>query len=50
MMKKRQEEVFSQLSATFPAEVLQTWRAMVEAWEKNPKAPNPYAEPRSSEN
>ena len=46
-MSTKQSEVFQQLSATFSPETVANWEAMVTAWNVNPKAPNPYAEPTS---
>jgi hypothetical protein len=46
-MSAKQSEVFQQLSETFSPEAVSNWEAMVTAWNMNPKAPNPYAEPKS---
>jgi hypothetical protein len=46
-MSAKQSNVFQQLSATFSPETVSNWEAMVAAWNVNPKAPNPYAEPKS---
>lgn len=48
MMEARQEWV--DFEASFEASVIETWTAMVEAWEADPKEPNPYASTRTSEN
>jgi hypothetical protein len=47
-MSAKQMETFDQLSATFSPEVVEKWKTMVSAWNANPKAQNPYAEPKSS--
>ena len=49
-MSAIQTDVFDQLSATFPADIIKKWDRMVIAWNDNPKAPNPYKEPKNSEN
>ena len=46
-MSAKQTEVFNQFSATFSPTVIKKWESKVLAWEENPKAPNPYAEPES---
>lgn len=46
-MKSRHEDIFQQLSLSFSAEVVSKWLTMVERWEADPSAPNPYAEPES---
>ena len=48
-MSAKQKEVFNQLSATFSTQTIKKWEAMVETWEVNPQAPNPYKEPESGE-
>ena len=48
-MSTKQKETFKQFSSTFPPEVLKKWEKMVELWEANPMAPNPYDEPDKSE-
>jgi hypothetical protein len=47
-MSAKQSEVFEQLSATFSSGTVANWEAMVAAWNVNPKAQNPYTEPKSS--
>jgi len=44
-MSAKHEEIFEKFSATFPLETIARWVRMVERWEANPKAPNPYNEP-----
>ena len=46
-MSAKQTEVFHQLSATFTPETVEKWETMVATWYSNPKAPNPYQEPKS---
>jgi hypothetical protein len=46
-MSVKQTEVFQQLSATFAPETVEKWETMVATWYSNPKAPNPYQEPKS---
>ena len=48
-MQKKHEAVFEQFSTTFSPQTLREWTEMVEKWEADPKAPNPYEEPVSSE-
>lgn len=44
-MSTKHVEIFEKFSATFPLETVARWVRMVERWEANPKAPNPYNEP-----
>jgi hypothetical protein len=48
-MSAIQTDVFNQLSATFSANTIKKWEKMVVTWNANPKAPNPYKEPKSGE-
>ena len=48
LMKQKHREIFEKFSATFPAETVARWKQMVEHWEADPKAPNPYNEPGKS--
>ena len=48
-MSIKQAETFDQLSATFSSETIAKWEAMLENWNADPKAPNPYREPKSRE-
>ena len=48
MMSAKHTEVFEKFSATFPPETVVRWVRMVERWEEDPKAPNPYNEPEQS--
>ena len=47
-MSKKHTEVSDKFSETFPAEVIHKWIKMVETWEANPNAANPYNEPEKS--
>ena len=47
-MNQRHTEIFDKFSATFPAETVARWTRMVERWEADPKAQNPYNEPGKS--
>lgn len=47
-MSAKHTETFEKFSATFPPETVAKWLKMVEHWEANPRAPNPYDEPESS--
>ena len=47
-MSAKHTEVFEKFSSTFPPETVARWVQMVEHWESNPKAPNPYNEPEQS--
>jgi hypothetical protein len=44
-MSAKHTDVFNQLSATFPPATVKKWESKITAWEANPKARNPYAEP-----
>lgn len=46
-MSTKQTDVFRQLCSTFPRATISKWEAMVTTWNRNPKAPNPYAEPKT---
>ncbi|KAH8113739.1 hypothetical protein DFH11DRAFT_1509928, partial [Phellopilus nigrolimitatus] len=46
-MAAKQRKNFEELSATFEPGVVATWSAMVEAWQADHNAPDPYAEPDS---
>ena len=46
-MSAKQKQIFDQLSATFAPEIVNKWETMVAEWNANPKAPNPYQEPKS---
>ena len=48
-MSAIQTDVFNQLSATFSTDTVRKWEKMVVTWNANPKAPNPYKEPKSGE-
>jgi hypothetical protein len=47
-MSAKHMEIFEKFSATFPPETVARWVRMVERWEDDPKAPNPYNEPEQS--
>ena len=47
-MTTKQTETFNQLSTTFSPDVVEKWELMVTTWNANPKAQNPYAEPKCS--
>jgi len=47
LMSVKQTEIFDQLSATFSPETVEKWERIVANWNANPKAPNPYEEPKS---
>jgi hypothetical protein len=47
-MSDKHMEVFEKFSAMFPPETVARWVRMVERWEGDPKAPNPYNEPEQS--
>ena len=44
-MAQRHRELHQEFSATFPSDVLSKWESMVQEWESNIKAPNPFEEP-----
>ena len=48
LMNAKHTETFKKFSATFPPETLSKWLKMVERWETDPTAPNPYDEPERS--
>ncbi|KIJ90114.1 hypothetical protein K443DRAFT_126586, partial [Laccaria amethystina LaAM-08-1] len=47
-MSAKHTDVFNQLSATFPPATVKKWESKITAWEANPKARNPYAEPEGA--
>ena len=47
-MSAKHMEIFEKFSATFPQETVSRWVRMVERWESDPKAPNPYQESEQS--
>ena len=47
-MSAKQRETFNKFSSTFPSETVEKWVRMVEGWEANRKALNPYEEPEKS--
>jgi hypothetical protein len=48
-MSKIQQERHEELDSTFPRNIVQKWEKMVNDWNANPSAPNPYVEPVISE-
>ena len=46
-MSTKQADIFSQLSAMFSMETINKWETLVENWNADPKAPNPYQEPKN---
>lgn len=48
LMNAKHTDLFDKFSATFPLNVIEKWEKMVETWESNRKAPNPYNEPEKS--
>ena len=48
LMSVKQSETFEKFSATFPPETVARWVRMVERWEGDRTAPNPYNEPEQS--
>src|ERR1700678_3605094 len=48
LMSAKHTEIFEKFSATFPPETVGKWVRMVEHWENDPKAPNPYDESEQS--
>ena len=47
-MSVKQTEIFEKFTATFPPETVARWVRMVEHWESDPTAANPYNEPEQS--
>ena len=47
-MSAKHTVTFEKFSATFPPETVAKWVNMVERWEVDPTAPNPYDEPERS--
>ncbi|KAF9039085.1 hypothetical protein BJ165DRAFT_1531200 [Panaeolus papilionaceus] len=43
---KRQEEIYEQLTSTFDERVIDTWSDMMDKWNNDHSAPNPYEEPQ----
>jgi hypothetical protein len=48
LMNAKHTDLFDKFSTTFPLKVIEKWEKMVENWESNPGAPNPYNEPEKS--
>lgn len=47
-MQIEQSRVFREYSATFDPQVVQTWEALIAAWNSDPEShPDPYEEPES---
>jgi hypothetical protein len=44
-MSERQQKNHEEFTAAFPSDTTQKWHDMIEAWNANRKAPNPYIEP-----
>src|SRR6267154_2078029 len=44
-MSQWQQKNHEDFSATFPSDTIWKWQVMVEKWNANQKAPNPYIEP-----
>jgi hypothetical protein len=44
-VSQRQQKNHEEFTATFPSDVIQKWHNIVEDWNANRKAPNPYIEP-----
>ena len=44
MTSRRQQKNHDEFTATLPSAATQMWRTMVEDWNVNQKAPNPYVE------
>jgi len=44
-MLQRQQKKHEEFTATFPSKTTWKWHNMVEDWNVNRKAPNPYIEP-----
>lgn len=44
-MSQRQQKNHDEFTATFPTDTILKWQKMVEDWNANRKAPNPYIEP-----
>ena len=49
VMAKTHEERHQELDATFPRDVVEKWEQMVESWNADSSAPDPYVEPVISE-
>ncbi|KAN0105342.1 hypothetical protein V8E52_011131 [Russula decolorans] len=48
MMSQRQQKNHDEFTAIFPSDTIRKWQNMVEDWNANRKAPNPYVEPVAS--
>jgi hypothetical protein len=44
-MSQRQETNHEEFTATLPATVIQKWQKMIDDWNADRRAPNPYMEP-----
>ncbi|EIN05219.1 hypothetical protein PUNSTDRAFT_75000 [Punctularia strigosozonata HHB-11173 SS5] len=49
-MRNAYRDISDRFSATFPEQVVATWKAMVEAWQQDHSNPDPFHEPESSNN
>ncbi|KAN0118878.1 hypothetical protein V8E52_004650 [Russula decolorans] len=47
-MSQRQQKNHDEFTAIFPSDTIRKWQNMVEDWNANRKAPNPYVEPVAS--
>ena len=47
-MSAKHTEIFKKFSATFPPETVGRWERMVERWESDTKAQNPYDDSEQS--
>jgi hypothetical protein len=47
-MSQRQQKNHDEFTAIFPSDTIWKWQNMVEDWNANRKAPNPYVEPVAS--
>jgi hypothetical protein len=45
-MSMKHTDIFNKLSATFSPESVKKWEEMFTTWNVNPKALNPYREPK----
>ncbi|KIL54292.1 hypothetical protein M378DRAFT_92846, partial [Amanita muscaria Koide BX008] len=48
-MQVKHNDLFNQFSATFSATIIYKWTEMIEKWEHDSTAPNPYEEPSCGE-
>ena len=49
-MKEKHKDILTQFTATFSKDTVRKWQLVVDKWEADPTAANPYEEPDSRNN